>query len=119
MCKEDDLMETPANPGNESPAYNPAIDIPLFRSPRNSPDSNTPVRRGTDLYVHRIPSGRFRFTIRDWSEIPGEDVRCITVSEEFAIFFLQDVSCRRECIAGIDHEQMMKYLPNLYGGGKQ
>lgn len=69
-------------------SLNPANDIPLSQSPRNSPDTGFSIPRGTDLFAHRAPSGTLYFYLYYWSLYSNETNICQITSEDSARNYL-------------------------------
>lgn len=68
----------------ENLALNPKTDTPLYLSHRNSSKNGFPISRGTDLFVHRAPSGTLYFYLFHWSNHSNETNICQIISKDSA-----------------------------------
>ncbi|NMB79590.1 MAG: hypothetical protein GYA23_10920 [Methanomicrobiales archaeon] len=95
-------------------ALNPATDIPLYRSPRNSLADNSRLHRGTDLLAHKAPSTCVYYYLWHWSVCANESNICQLTSEESAVGYIRELFRTEVVVTGLEHENLMDYLPDLY-----
>jgi hypothetical protein len=69
---------------------------------------------GTDLFARRAPDGTVSFWLRDWSGRPGKTDACTPVPEDFAVRFIRGLHCTGEAVTGLEHDNLVDYLPGLY-----
>jgi hypothetical protein len=74
-------------------------------SPCNT--AHTPAAR-------RAPDSTVSFWFRDWSGRAGEMTACTPVPEDFAVRFIRGLFCTGEAVTGLEHENLVDYLPDLY-----
>ena len=97
-------------------ALNPADDIPLFCSLRYSSYNFAPVESGTDLYAHKDPDGKICYYLWHWSEKPGCLNTSSFVTEDFAVCFIREMYTTEKIVIGLEHMNLLDYLPGLYWG---
>jgi len=84
------LKKSPTTSEWQHLALNPRSDVPLYQSPRSSPETGLPVSRGTDLFVHRAPGGTLYFYLHHWSLSLNETNICQVTSADAAADFLRE-----------------------------
>jgi len=101
------------------PALNPESDIALYLSPRNSSETGLSISRGTDLLVHRAPSGTLYFYLYHWSLCSNETNICQVTSEDSARDYLLEHVRRKDLhkITDPEHIPILKYFPGIFDSG--
>ena len=107
-------MPTPHEKEWRTLALNPVTDIPLYRSPRNSLADNGRLHRGTDLFAHKAPSSTIYFYLWHWSMCHNETDICQLTSEDSTIGFIRELWRTQVYVTGIEHDNLMEFLPDLY-----
>jgi len=92
----------------------PATTIPLYRSPRFTSLTFALVTSGTDLYALRGPDGTVSLWLWHWSDVPGEACVPSCVTKEFAVRFIRELFFDPPFIVGLEHRNLMEFLPDLY-----
>lgn len=125
-------MQPPRDNEWQTLALNPATDIPLYRSPRNVPAGNARLHRGTDLFAHKAPGTRIYFYLWHWSMCDNETNVCQLTTADSAKHYIREQVremvragdqahgmqtsgiCGSDLVTGLEHENLMEYLPGLY-----
>ncbi len=107
-------MPSPEIPDSGNPPLILKGSVPLILSPRHKTDDNILVGHGIDLYVLALSGREFRYLVHEWSVVSGEEDRFMPVPEEFAVFYVQEICSRYEKSFLLDHERIVKFLPELY-----
>ncbi|MGD0080905.1 MAG: hypothetical protein ABSB80_09700 [Methanoregula sp.] len=100
-------------------ALNSKSDTALYLSPRNSSESGFSISRGTDLLVHRAPSGIIYFYLFDWSIKKGESNICQIISKDSAIEFIveRSIQTKNAGIADSERNRILEYFPGIFNEG--
>jgi hypothetical protein len=75
---------------------------------------NAGEKSGTDLFARKAPDGTVSYWLRDWSGRAGEMIACTPVPEDFAVRFIRGLNCTGEKVTGLEHGNLVEYLPDLY-----
>jgi hypothetical protein len=92
-------------------ALDPATDTPLYRSPRELPDTSAPTERGTDILAHTAKSGNVYYYLWHWSQKPNETNICQLTTKESAKQCVREQCVRTLILAGFDFDEMEIPLP--------
>jgi hypothetical protein len=97
-------------------ALNPKSDVALYLSPRNSSEASLSISRGTDLLVHRAPSGTIYFYLFDWSIKQGESNICQLISKDAARDFIVEssIQTRDAEITDSERNRILEYFPEIF-----
>jgi len=97
-------------------ALNPKSDNVLYLSPRKSSETGFSISQGTDLLVHRIPSGILYFYLYHWSLCSNETRICQIISVDSARDFILERMKERDFhrIEELERIRVLECFPDIF-----